>query len=617
MERLEWPEKVKIMQKNWIGKSEGTLIKFKLENSKEELEVFTTRPDTLYGVTFLVMAPEHPKILELVKNTKYEYEVKKLINKVVIEDKFSRTNEGKEKYGIFIGKYALHSLTHEKIPIYIANFVLLDYGTGIIMAVPAHDQRDFEFAKKYKLPVKIVITPKDKKLDKLKEAYTENGILINSDKFNKLDNEKSKEEITKYLSNLKLGKKTTQYKLRDWLISRQRYWGTPIPIIYCQNCGIVPVPEKDLPVKLPENVKFSGEGNPLDSSKIFVNVRCPKCKSIAKRETDTMDTFVDSSWYFLRFCDPDNDKMPFLKESVNYFMPVNQYIGGVEHAILHLLYARFFTKSLRDLKMLKFDEPFSRLLTQGMVLKDGVVMSKSKGNVVDPLEIIEKYGADTLRAFILFVANPEKEFNWSDEGIEGIHRFLNRFYSLLENLNKKNDEVVESKLNNLIKKVTQDIEDFKFNNAIILIMEFSDYIKNKNYNKEILGKLVLLISPFVPHIAEEMWEKLGNKNFVSISNWPKCDEKKIDEELEKQEDNLKKTVGDILNIKKLVKIDNPKVYIYCIPKEVKFYEENKEFLKDKTDSKSVFVYANNDKNKYDPQNKAMKSKFGKPAIFLE
>ena len=619
LDKLDWPERVKTMQKNWIGKSEGTLIKFKLENSKDELEVFTTRADTLCGATFMVMAPEHPKVLELVKETRYEDEVKKFINKVGIEDKFSRTAEDKEKYGMFIGKYAINPLTNEKVPIYIANFVLLDYGTGIIMAVPAHDQRDFEFARKYKLPIKVVITPKGKKLksDKLKKAYVDEGVLTNSGKFNNLLAGEANKEIAKYLSSLKIGKKTTQYKLRDWLISRQRYWGTPIPIIYCQYCGIVPVPEKDLPVKLAEDVQFTGEGNPLSKSKNFMNVKCPNCGKMARRETDTMDTFVDSSWYFLRYCDPDNNKQAFSKEMVNYFMPVDQYIGGIEHAILHLLYARFFTKALRDLNMLKFDEPFHRLLTQGMVLKDGEVMSKSKGNVVNPMEIIDKYGADTLRTFVLFIASPEKQFEWSDEGIEGVFRFLNRFYSLIENLKKKNDEVVESRLNKLIKKVTLEIEEFRFNNAIISIMELSDYIKNKNYDKETLEKLILLISPFAPHLSEEMWEKIGNKGFVSVASWPKADEKKINDSLEKQEDSLKKTVDDINNIKKLANIHHPKTYIYCIPKELKFFEENLKFLENATNSVKTEAFAVNDKNKYDPQNKAMKAKSGKPAIFLE
>ncbi len=612
LDKLDWPEKVKIMQKNWIGKSEGTLIKFQLENSKEYLEVFTTRPDTLYGVTFVTMAPENPKVAELIKNHKNKESIENFIKKVINEEKFSRTAEDKEKYGIPLNKNVIHPLTNEKIPIYLANFVLPDYGTGIVMGVPAHDQRDFEFAKKYKLPVKVVITPKDKKLTDLKEAYLGEGILINSNKFNDLENKKGVEEITKHLSGLKLGKREIQYKLRDWLISRQRYWGTPIPIIYCNNCGILP--EKNLPVKLPENVKFTGEGNPLSSSKEFINVKCPKCNKQARRETDTMDTFFDSSWYYLRYCDVDNDKLPFSKKNVNYFMPVDQYIGGIEHAILHLLYSRFFTKAFRDLKLLNFNEPFKKLLTQGMVLKDGEVMSKSKGNVVDPRTIIEKYGSDSLRTFILFIASPEKEFNWSDDGIEGIFKFLNRVYSLLDKINKKNDLIVESKLNKLIKKVTEEIENFKYNNAIISIMEFSDYIKDKNYDKNTLTKLILLFSPFSPHLAEEMFSKLGNKGFASLEKWPKCDEKKINENLEKEEEIIEKLIQDIKNIKKLANIENPEVYLYCIPKEIDLYEKNKDKIKD---CKNIKIYAVNDKNKFDPENKSSKAKLGKPAIYLK
>ena len=616
LDKLDWPERVKTMQKNWIGKSEGTLIKFPLENSKEYLEIFTTRIDTLFSVTFLVMAPEHPKVLELVKETKYEDSAKKFINKALMKEKFSRTDDDKEKNGFFIGKYAVNPATNQKIPIYIANFVFMDYGTGIVMA-DAHDKRDVEFAKKYKIPLIRVLKHKDNSELKKNEVYEDYGILKNSGQFNNLKSEEAIPKMQAWLSGKNLGKKFTQYKLRDWLISRQRYWGTPIPIIYCKYCGIVPVPEKDLPVKLPEDVKFTGEGNPLSFSKSFVNIKCPKCDEMAKRETDTMDTFVDSSWYFLRYCDPDNKKLPFEKGIVNYFMPVNQYIGGIEHAILHLLYARFFIKALRDLKLLNIDEPFHKLLTQGMVLKNNEVMSKSKGNVVDPLEIIDKYSADTLRTFILFIASPEKEFNWDDKGIEGIYKFLNKFFSLQDNISKKNDLIVESKLNKLIRKVTLDIEDFKFNNAVISLMEFSDYIKNKNYNKETLDKLILLISPFAPHLGEEMNEKLGNKNFVSLASWPKADDKKINEELEKQEEIIEKTIDDINNIKKLSKINNPKTYLYVIPKELKSFEDNKELIKDKSSSKTVMIYAVNDKSKYDPKNKASRAKHGRPSIFLE
>src|SRR3989344_4053561 len=447
--------------------------------------------------------------------------------------------------------------------------------------------------------------------------HQDQGVLINSGDFNGLTSEEAKEHILKTLESKKLGRFVTQYKLRDWLISRQRYWGTPIPIIYCNNCGIIPVLEKDLPVKLPEDIKFTGEGNPLSSSKSFVNAKCPTCKQMAKRETDTMDTFVDSSWYFLRYCDPDNNKLPFEKGIVDYFMPVNQYIGGIEHAILHLLYARFFTKSLRDLKLLNIDEPFNKLLTQGMVLKNNEVMSKSKGNVVDPLEIINKYCADTLRTFILFIANPEKEFDWQDSSIDGISKFLNRFYSLLESISKKNDLIVESKVNKLIKKVTLDNEEFRFNNAIISIMEFSDYIKNKNYDKNVLEKLILLISPFAPHLAEEMYSKLGDKGFVSLASWPKADEKKINEILEKEEEIINKTIEDINNIKKLSNINNPKTYLYVIPKELKLFNDKINLIKESSSSRNVNVYVVNDSKRYDPKNKASKAKLGRPSIYLE
>src|SRR3989344_3841915 len=616
LEKLDWPERVKTMQRNWIGKSEGTLVKFHLENSKEFLEVFTTRIDTLFSVTFLVMAPEHSKVLELVKGTKYEEGAKKFINKILIKEKFTRTDEDKAKEGFFIGKYAINPATNQKIPIYIANFVLMDYGTGIVMA-NAHDKGDVEFAKKYKIPLITVLKHKDNAELKKNEIYEDYGILKNSGQFNNLKSEEAIPKIQNWLQERKLGKRYIQYKLRDWLISRQRYWGTPIPIIYCNNCGIIPVLEKDLPVKLPEDIKFTGEGNPLSSSKSFVNAKCPTCKQMAKRETDTMDTFVDSSWYFLRYCDPDNNKLPFEKGIVDYFMPVNQYIGGIEHAILHLLYARFFTKSLRDLKLLNIDEPFNKLLTQGMVLKNNEVMSKSKGNVVDPLEIINKYCADTLRTFILFIANPEKEFDWQDSSIDGIFKFLNRFYSLLESINKKNELIVESKINKLIKKVTLDIEEFRFNNAIISIMEFSEYIKNKNYDKNTLTKLVLLISPFAPHLAEEMNEKLGDKGFVSLASWPKADEKKINEILEKEEEIINKTIEDINNIKKLSNINNPKTYLYVIPKNLKLFEDNKDTIKIISGSILVNVYVVNDSKRYDPKNKASKAKLGRPSIYLE
>jgi leucyl-tRNA synthetase len=536
----DWPEKVKLMQENWIGKSTGTLVNFKLKDSEKTLPIFTTRPDTLYGVTFMTLACEHPLVLELVTGTKYEKKVKKFINKVMLEDRFTRTREDKDKEGLFIGKYAVNPLTNEEIPIYVANFVLLEYGTGIIMAVPAHDQRDFEFAKKYDIPIKEVIQPPTADPADLKEAYTEPGIMVNSAHFTGLGSEEAKGKITAYLEVKGWGKKTIQYKLRDWLISRQRYWGTPIPVIYCPKCGVVPVPEEDLPVELPQNVQFTGQGNPLKNCKEFVACQCPKCAGKAARETDTMDTFVDSSWYFFRYCSPDYTKGPFNKKRIDYWMPVDQYIGGVEHAILHLLYARFFTKALRDIGLYGLDEPFQRLFCQGMVVKDGAKMSKSKGNVVSVDEITDKYGADTGRLFILFASPPEKDLEWNAEGVEGSFRFLNRVWRLVNLLNapeaagkkepatiKGKEEELRKVVHQTIKKVTGDIEDrFHFNTAISAIMELVNLIQKigprvaKSELREAIKTVVLLLSPFAPHICEELWERLGNKPSIDAERWP-------------------------------------------------------------------------------------------------
>ncbi|MCX8147521.1 MAG: leucine--tRNA ligase, partial [Candidatus Woesearchaeota archaeon] len=516
-----WPERVKIMQRNWIGKSKGLLVNFKLKGTNEDMPIFTTRPDTLYGVTFMVFAPEHPKVMELVKGTEYEEKVKKFVRRVVIEERFTRTAEDKEKEGMFIGKYAINPLTGEEIPIYIANFVLLEYGTGAIMAVPAHDQRDFEFAKKYGIKIKVVINPPDFDLnaERMSRAYIDEGTLINSGEFNGMNNIDAIENISKYVEKKGFGKITTQYKLRDWLISRQRYWGTPIPIIYCNKCGIVPVPEKDLPVELPQHAIFSGRGNPLETNPDFVNVKCPKCGGKARRETDTMDTFVDSSWYFFRYCDPKNDKKPF-GDAYKYWMPVDQYIGGIEHAILHLLYARFWAKAMRDIGLADISEPFTNLLCQGMVIKDGKKMSKSFGNVVEPNEIIAKYGPDTARMFMLFTALPEKELEWSDQGVNGMFRFLNRLMALVEeNINAKDAELTNrdrnliAKQHRTIKLVTEHIEKFEFSLAIGKIMEFVNAIYrykdgeiNKKVYDEAIKTMALLIAPFAPHIAEEIWE---------------------------------------------------------------------------------------------------------------
>ena len=574
LKKLEWSEDVKLMQENWIGKSKGTLIDFKIENSDKKLSVFTTRSDTFFGITFLIYAPEHPDVVELVKGTKYEKGVKKFVKKILLEDRFTRTAEDKEKEGMFIGRYAINPITKEKIPIYIANFVLYEYSTGAIIAVPAHDQRDFEFAKKYKLPIKVVINPPDFDLDekKMSRSYMGDGNMVNSGKFNGMNNRDAIGDITKFLEKNKCGKFITQYKLRDWLISRQRFWGTPIPIIYCDKCGTVAVPEKDLPVKLPDNIKFSSATNPLIKYKPFVNVKCPKCKGPAKRETDTMDTFVNSSWYFLRYCDPKNQKEIFDPKKANYWMPIDQYIGGREHACMHLIYFRFYTKFLRDLGLFKFDEPAIKLFNQGMLHKNGVVMSKSKGNVVMPEEVADKYGIDTARLFLLFVAGPDKDMEWSDESVEGNFRFLNKFYNLInKKITDKKDVKQESKINKTIKESTEYIEEFKFNMAIISLMELTNYLFTKEeINKDVLEKLVLLMSIFTPHICEEMWEKLGNKEFVSVSKWPKFDKSKIDEISEAEEESISQLILDINKVLELTKIEKPQKITLFVAEKWKY-----------------------------------------------
>jgi len=631
LDQLDWPERVKTMQRNWIGKSEGTLVNFHIKGSDDVIPIFTTRPDTLFGVTFIVFAPEHPKVMELVAGTEYEKKVKKFINKVVIEDRFTRTAEDKEKEGMFIGKYAINPLNGEEIPIYIANFVLLDYGTGAIMAVPAHDQRDFEFAKKYKIPIKVVITPRDKELkpEELKEAYVSEGVLVSSGEFDGISNTEAIKKINDYIEKNGYGKRTVQYKLRDWLISRQRYWGTPIPIIYCDKCGTVPVPEKDLPVELPTDVTFDGKGNPLKTSESFVKTTCPKCGGPARRETDTMDTFVDSSWYFFRYCDPTNDEAPFDKEKVKYWCPVDQYIGGIEHAIMHLLYARFFTKVLHDMGLVNIDEPFSRLLCQGMITKDGAKMSKSLGNIVEPKEIIKKYGADTARLFMLFTALPEKEFEWSDRGVESCFRFIKRVWKLVtedallsEKITNK-DKYILTKLQRTIEDVTKKIAKFQFNLAIGSLMSFVNEVckykelpVNRDVYNEVIEKVLILLTPFTPHICEELWEKIGKKPFISLEKWPEPDETKIDEQVERMEEAVNKTVDDIKEIIKITKKKPKKVCLYVIPKELDYFKEN--LLNFEQSFKCSFeIYAVNDQKKYDPENKAKKAKPGKPGIYVE
>ncbi len=603
IEKLQWPERIKVMQRNWIGKSHGTEISFKINNAN--WPIFTTRPDTIYGVTFMVVSAQHPKLMDLVKD-KQKSKVKEFLKKIK-----TMSERELEKEGVFTGSYAENPINKEKIPVYAGNFVLSDYGSGMIMAVPAHDKRDFDFAIKYKLPIKEVISGGNIK----KGAFVGEGNLINSGKFNGVRSKKAIIEITKYIEKKRLGKKTIQYKLKDWLISRQRYWGTPIPVIYCDKCGIVPVSEKDLPILLPEKVKF-GKGNPLETTN-WVNTTCPKCKSKAKRETDTMDTFFDSSWYYLRYCDNKNNKNPFDKNKVNYWMPVDQYIGGAEHACMHLIYARFFTKVLRDMKMLNFNEPFTKLFNQGMIhAEDGKVMAKSLGNVIDPIKISSKCGADALRLFLVSVASPDKDFNWSDKGLESSFKFVKK---VIDNFNKikigKADPKTESKLNKTIKEVTDYIENFNYNIAIIKMRDLFNSLPNET-SKDVLGKSLKLLHPFCPHITEELWEKLGNKKLVSLENWPKVDEKKIDKKFEQQEQIFEKLKNDINNIKKIIGKENPSVYIYVIPRDYNQYQEHVKILSKELKLK-IKIYANNNKKKYDPTSKASKAKPNRPSIYLE
>jgi len=505
----------------------------------------------------------------------------------------------------------------------------MEYGSGIVKCCPAHDERDFEFAKKFKLEILPVIKPKEIKemlAEGMKQAYIGKGVMINTNKdFNGLDSQKAREKFSEWAIKQKRGKKTTQYKLRDWLISRQRYWGTPIPIVYCQKCGIQPEEEKNLPIKLPEDVTFGGEGNPILTSKTFLQSRCPKCSQPAKRETDTMDTFVDSSWYFLRYCSPKNNKAPFNKDEVKYWLPVDQYIGGAEHAVMHLLYARFFTKALRDLSLLSFDEPFKRLFNQGMLHKDGFVMSKSRGNVITQEEIAEKYGIDTARVFLNFGAAPDKDMEWTDTGIEGTLRFINKFISLSEKIIPENsikDKTALSKLQRLIKDTDSNLNSFEYNTALNNLMAFMNYLSKYRQNiskkafDESYENLILLFSPFTPHICEGLWHQAGKKTFSSSALWPKYDESKINEEAEKEEGLIEKLIDDINQIKKITNKEKPKaIYIYVIPKELTTYIESKKEL-EKTFSCSISVQAINDTSIQHPD-KAKKAKPGKPAIFME
>ncbi|MDD5119950.1 MAG: leucine--tRNA ligase [Candidatus Omnitrophica bacterium] len=529
-----WPPRVLAMQNNWIGKSSGVDIYFRLKNSDKIIPVFTTRCDTIFGATYIVLAPEHALVKELIRGNAQEKEALEFIKKVSAISKIVRSASDVKKEGVFTGSFAVNPVNNEEVPIWIADYVLMEYGTGAIMAVPTHDQRDFLFAKEHKLPMRIVITPKDgpvKLAEGLSGAYEGDGVQINSGEFNGLTNQEAKIKIAQWMEDKGIGNIQTRFRLRDWLISRQRYWGTPIPIIYCPSCGVVPVPYEDLPVKLPADAPFTGEGgSPLGKVKKFVEVKCPKCKGRARRETDTMATFFDSSWYFLRFCSPKFDKAPFDAKEAAYWMAVDQYIGGIEHAILHLLYSRFFTKFFQDLKMIDFTEPFDKLLTQGMVLKDGEVMSKSKGNIVDPDSMIKNYGADALRLFILFAAPPETELEWDERGLEGALKFLNRIWRIRENLKSAAGPEVIKCLHRTIKKVSEDFSEFKFNTAIASLMELTNAIYQYGADKQVFSKFLIMFSPIAPHFCEELWQILGNKESIFKASWPKFDPEFLVEE---------------------------------------------------------------------------------------
>lgn len=558
---IEWPERVITMQKNWIGKSEGATINFALEHSEHKIPIFTTRPDTIYGVTFMALPPEHPLVQQWLKEESGNSKLADFCKKVINEDKMLRSSAETVKEGVFTGRYCINPLNGDQVQIWVTNYVLMDYGTGAVMAVPAHDQRDFDFAKKYGIPMKIVIQNRDRslKIDEMQEAYVEPGLMQNSAKFDDLDSETAKSEIISWIEKQGWGKRSITYRLRDWGISRQRYWGNPIPMIHCPNCGIVPVPDEDLPVFLPENVQVGKTtSNPLLSVPEWLNVKCPVCGGEAQRETDTMDTFVDSSWYFARYTDAHNLDQPFDPAKADYWLPVDQYIGGIEHACMHLLYARFFYKFMRDLGWIKGDEPFARLLTQGMVLKDGAKMSKSKGNTVDPQYIVDRFGADTLRVYLLFASPPEKDVEWNDEALMGAFRFLNRVYRLIEgNLDaiKKGlqFEAEVEKLSPALKELLYSshhctrkwredcLTRMQYNTAIAAVMEHLNHvtaIKDTSalsndelaVYAEACGIIPQLLYPFAPHIAEELWQMMGFEQLLHESGLPSYEEKYLVQE---------------------------------------------------------------------------------------
>ncbi|PKM94309.1 MAG: leucine--tRNA ligase [Firmicutes bacterium HGW-Firmicutes-1] len=536
---LEWPDKVKKMQTDWIGKSYGAEIDFTLEGVDEKIKVFTTRPDTLYGATFMVLAPEH-EVIKAITTEGQSAEVENYVFMSSMKSSVDRLQD-KEKTGVFTGRYAINPLNGAKLQVWVSDYVLADYGTGAIMCVPAHDERDFAFAKKFELPIIQVIIPEGQDLIELEEAYIGDGIMVNSDVFDGMKASKAKEAVAAYLEEHGIGNKTTNYKLRDWVFSRQRYWGEPIPIIHCEKCGAVAVPEEELPVLLPEVESYQPTGtgeSPLAAITEWVNTTCPECSGPAKRETNTMPQWAGSSWYFLRYVDVNNDKELISKEKAKEWVPVDMYVGGIEHAVLHLLYSRFYTKFLYDIGVVDFSEPFTRLFNQGMICKNGAKMSKSKGNVVSPDELVARYGCDSLRIYELFVGPPELDSEWDDRGIEGVYRFINKAWNLLnDNINKQatTTKELEKVKNQMIYDITTRLNSFHFNTGISAFMEYTNKLVDISKNHggvdyKTLEAFTILLSPFAPHMAAEMWEKLGQTKSVFENSWPTYDEEKMKED---------------------------------------------------------------------------------------
>ncbi len=522
LEKLDWPERTKTLQRNWIGRSEGTLIKFPIANSQFSIDVFTTRTDTIFGATFMVLAPENELIFKITQ-PKQLAAVKKYRKQTQTISEIDQEDTDRRKTGVFTGAYALNPATGQKIPIWIADYCLLSYGTGAIMAVPAHDKRDFEFAEKFKLPIKQVISPDGRQNYKIL-PFVDDGILINSGSYNKLSSKDAREKITNHLGKKNIAKYEVNFRLRDWLISRQRYWGAPIPIVYCQKCGLKPVPEKDLPVLLPENVEFHPTGDsPLKLSKKFLHTTCPNCHGKAIRETDTMDTFVDSSWYYLRFCDPQNKKEFAGHKFINFWLPIDLYVGGIEHATMHLLYARFICMALHDLKIVNFSdsgEPFKKLFNIGLIYLGGAKMSKSKGNVATPDEIVSKYGSDALRGYEMFVGPVDQDSQWQTSGISGVYRFLEKVWDYFQKADFTEDNQIDDQIEHTINKVTDDIKNLHLNTAISNLMKLFNYLIDKKITLSNAKKINLILAPFFPHLAEEINQQLDGKESIFISTWP-------------------------------------------------------------------------------------------------